>query len=450
MMRRMNFKLGLAWFVTMVLCAPLVGAAAFRERGPAYLRAGPMVGHVTSSNAFIWAQASRPGQMSVRVSVNPDLSNARTIRGDQLKLETGVMGSIQIKELKPQQRYFYCVLLEGKPAMTRPYPFFETPALEGAAGRVRFAFTSCVGNWGRDAAAGYADMAARTNMDLLFMLGDNHYANTNDPIRQREFYFDQRRQPGWRELTEDVPTYAVWDDHDYGPDNSDGTLPKKEVVLQTFKEHWANPFYGEPGNPGVYCNFTRGEVEFFLLDVRYYRTPNKLTNAPNRTMLGERQKEWLKRTLAASRAKVKVIASGSEFQSDGTVDGWRNFKQERDEILQHIEDNRIEGVLFISGDRHFTAAYQIKGKWIEATAGPIGSTTITSRQVPEMFLNLNPTNNPTKSRMYCVYDINTGSAPPNVTLEVYKVGEGLAFRRRFTWEEVLGVSKIIPEPAAKK
>jgi hypothetical protein len=65
-----------------------------------------------------------------------------------------------------------------------------------------------------------------------------------------------------------------------------------------------------------------------------------------------------------------------------------------------------------------------------------------------MFLNYSPT----KSKFYCVYDIDTRSRPAAVTLEVYRVAEGLAQRRVFTWDEVIGKTKIktLPMPPPKQ
>jgi alkaline phosphatase D len=347
------------------------------------------------------------------------------------------MGQVTVSGLQPAQRYFYCVLLDGRPAMLAPYPSFITAPPEGTPGRVRFAFISCVGYHHYDAAAGWADMV-RTNFDLVLLLGDNHYGNSPLPAKQRAAYYDQRRTAGYREVTGRVPAYAVWDDHDYGPDNSDGTLKGKDLALQSFKEHWANPAYGEPDNPGVYFKFTRGDVDFFLLDVRYYRSPNKSTNLATKTMLGAAQLAWLKRELAASRAPIKVLASGSEFQSYGTEDSWRSFQRERDELFGFIEEHRIPGVLLVSGDRHFTAAYQVKGRWLEVTSGPLGSSFADSKPTPEMFYHAG------RGRFYCIYDLDTRGQPPAVTLEVYRVGDGLIHRRAFTWGEVTGETKIPP------
>jgi len=406
-----------------------------------FLALAPMIGHVTSSSARIWAKASGPARMSVLIGRNDDLSDGNDFRSVELIKDSGFMGQLLVEGLKPNQRYFYCVLLNGYAAMSAPFPSFQTVPPEKEAGRVRFAFASCVGYNGFDSAAGFADMT-RTNFDLLLMLGDNHYANTNDAAKQRVFYHAQRDTPGYRHIASRIPTYAIWDDHDYGPDNSDRTMKGREESLKTFTEHWANPAYGELDNPGVYFKFARGDVDFFMLDVRYHRDRNKDTNAASKTMLGAKQLAWLKRELPASTAKIKVLAAGSEWQSNGTDDSWTRFKTERDEVFRFIEDNRVEGVLLISGDRHFTAAYQVKGKWIEVTTGPIGSSNARTRNLPEMFLNYSDS----KAKFYCIYDLDTRATPPAVTLEVYRVGEGLAERRAFTWDEVLGQTKINPLP----
>lgn len=428
-------SLALAW----LLSTATLGSAA------PYLELAPMIGHTTSSDARIWAKASEAAKVSVRIGTRPDLSDSRTIKGPRLEAASGFMGQVLVGGLAPGTRYHYAVLLDGKPAMLRPYPSFTTAPREGAPGKVRVAFTSCAGYHGYLATAGYADMA-RTNMDLLLMLGDYHYANTNSPAVQRRFYFDQRDTAGWRGLSPRLPIYAIWDDHDFGPNNSDGTLPGKELSLRTFTEHWANPAYGELDNPGVYFKFTRANVDFFMLDVRYHRDPNGATNLAHKTHLGTKQLAWFKRELLSSRAPVKVLAAGGEWQTYGTEDSWTPFARERDEIFKFIEDNRIPGVLLLSGDRHFTGAYQVRGKWIEVTSGPIGSGPAGVKKSAEAFLDLSAT----KGHFYCIYDLDTTTSPPQVTLEIYRVGDGLVERRPFTWDEVNGATKIkLLPPAAK-
>ena len=133
-----------------------------------------------------------------------------------------------------------------------------------------------------------------------------------------------------------------------------------------------------------------------------------------------------------------MLASGGEWQAHGTDDSWRSFKSERRDILDFLENQSIQGVLLISGDRHYTGAYHVEGKWIEVTTGPIGSASVIAKNAPESFLNFSAT----KGHFYCVYDLDTAVTPPAVTLEVYRVGDGLVEHRPFAWDEVRGAKKI--------
>jgi alkaline phosphatase D len=279
------------------------------------------------------------------------------------------------------------------------------------------------------------------------MLGDNHYGNTTDPATHFEKFGVQRRLPGYAELSRRVPQYAIWDNHDYAPEPADNRAKGKEETLRAFKMLWPNPAYGEKDNPGVYFKFTRGDIEFFMTDGRYYRDPNNAPEDGHKTHLGEKQLAWLKRELLASKARIKVLASGGEWQTHGQAASWTSFARERDDLFKFIADNHITGVLLLSGDRHFTAAYQVAGQFIEVTSGPMGSKNVEPKPTPEMFWNGGKT-----GKFYCIYDVDTTAADPRVTVEIYQAGEGLVLRRAFTWDEVLGKTAIPPLPpaAAKK
>ena len=406
-----------------------------------FLELGPLLGHVGPTEAKLWAKASGGARLGVRVGEQADLSDARDIEGAALESSCDFMGQMTLKELQPSQRYHYCILLDGRPAMVRPYPSFTTAPAAGEAGRVRFAFVSCVGYKGFDSAGAWADLATRTNFDLLLMLGDNHYGNTTDAAKHLEMFAVQRRLPGYAEISRRLPQYAIWDNHDYAPEPCDRTAKNKERTLAAFQSFWPNPAWGEPDNPGVYHKFARAGVEFFMLDGRYHRDPY---SAPEetRTHLGAKQLAWLKRELLASKAAVKVLATGGEWQTFSQKASWTSFQREREELFKFIEEHHITGVLLLSGDRHFTAAYQVQGKFIEVTSGPMGSANSDSKPTPEMFFNGG------RGKFYCLYDIDTTATTPSVTLEIYRASEGLVYRRPFTWEEVLGTTKIKTLPPA--
>jgi alkaline phosphatase D len=303
---------------------------------------------------------------------------------------------------------------------------------------MRIAFGSCVGKEGWLDAAAWADLEARTNVDLILMLGDNHYANTTDPIKQRAAFVAHRRNPGFAALTQRTPVYAIWDDHDFGPNDSDGTVKGKERALQTFKEFFANPASGEPDNPGVYFKLTRGDIDFFMLDDRYHRSPNKAKDDGSKTMLGAKQLAWLERELLASRATIKFIATGGEWQAHSQQDSWASFLRERNQIFDFLAMHDIRNVVLLSGDRHFTALYSVENRFIEVTSGPLGSPNAKLSKTPpaEMLSGYD------HGKMYCIWDVDTTAPEPRLTLEMYEAGAGLLEKRLFTWAEVTGAAKI--------
>lgn len=424
-----------------LLLVSLVAAAVVKAATLApYLDLGPMLGHVGPDEARLWIRASAPARASVTIATTPDLSDARTIEGPAIGTETDLNGILKIAGLTPSTTYYYRVELDGAPAMLPPYRRFITAPPPGAPGKQRIAFSSCVGREGALTAAIWAEMAARTQFDILLMLGDNHYADSTAPEKQRPAYYDHRRVLGYADIARRVPNYAIWDDHDYGPNDSDVNAVGKEISLRTFKEFWPNPDFGQPNDPGVYHRFSRGDVDFFMLDVRYHRSPNRAPDDGSKTMLGAAQLAWLKRELRASKARVKFIASGSEWQRNGHLDSWTSFARERDEILSFLRDENISGVILLSGDRHFTAGYQIDGRFLEVTAGPLGSRNFPSKNLPDMFMNL------PDGKMCAIFDVDTTSPEPRIALEVYRAGFGRIYERVFTWDEIEGRTRIEPLP----
>ena len=408
--------------------------------GKAFLHAGPLVGHVTESTARLWAKASNQSALSFKIGEAEDLADGRVVEAAALKGDTSFTGQVELKGLKPSTRYYYAPHLDGDDALTRPYPSFVTAPLSGSPGRLRVAFGSCVGPRGYSGAAAFGEMAERHNFDLLLMLGDNHYGDTTNPELLRDHLFMHRKVTGFERLIRQTPTYAIWDDHDFGPNNSDGTSPGKATSLAVFQQWWANPAYGESDNPGCYYRFSHSGIDFFMLDVRFYRTPNKTPDDGTKTMLGERQLAWLKKGLAESRAKFKIVGSGSEWQTLTQPDCWSSFARERQEIFDHITNNTIEGVVLLSGDRHFTAGYQVQNRHLEFTSGPLGSGNATLQSNPERFTGSD------EGKLWAVLDLDPSVKEPRLAYEIWQAGGGLLERRELSPDEVNGRAKITPSP----
>lgn len=441
---------GLTLF-TLATCAYAAPPRARESHGPVpivtplpgapFLHAGPLVGHVTETTARLWAKASNEATLAFKIGESPDLSDGRLAPGPPLKSDASFTGQVKVSGLKPATRYYYAPFLNGAAALSRPYPSFVTATVSDRPERLRVAFGSCVGARGYLAAAAFGEMAARRNFDLLLMLGDNHYGDTTDPDRLRDHYFMHRKVGGFEQIIRETPTYAIWDDHDYGPNNSDGAATGKEDSLRVFQQWWANPGYGEPDNPGCYFRFSRNGVDFFMLDVRYYRTPNRAPDDGTKTMLGPQQLAWLKNGLAESKARFKIVASGSEWQTKTQPDCWSSFARERQEIFDHIAANKVEGVILLSGDRHFTAGYQVQGRHLEFTSGPLGSGNATLLENPERFTGAD------EGKLWAVLDLEAGADPPRLAYEIWQAGGGLLERRELSYDEVNGRAKIASSPS---
>ncbi len=402
---------------------------ACKTLSAASLLQGPMVGHVNAHSAKIWCALDERGEVKIRISEDPNLKDARVITKKDFE-----MGSISIDGLKTDTLYYYQIEAHQYSKSARSH--FKTMKPSGKSLKLRFLFSSCSGKTGSDEDATWNDISLLSDVDLILMLGDNHYADSTNPEVITKHYLSHRSIGGFKRATSRIPTYGIWDDHDYGPNNSDGQTKGKEDSLEIFKAHWANPSYGEKGNPGVYFTFSVGDIQFIMLDSRYHRTPNKSMNStdPAKTLFGEKQLQWLEKTLSESTARVKIVSGGSNFELEGSNDGFKGFKVEQKKILDLFQ--KTEGVILLSGDRHFTAGYHIGGKTIEITSGPLGSGTVTPKKTPDMFFK------ETKGKMFSIFEIDTQAKTPKVTLEVYRAGTGLIRTMNFSWQQINGLEEI--------
>lgn len=310
---------------------------------------GPMVGFVTPTEATVWAYAGPGAKLELRYRPDNNHPAPRKILPMTPKPEDHDAAKVTLSGLRPATAYRYEVSLDGKtdPAWQGR---FSTAPTDGQPTRFKMAVSSCmeVGET-PEQPSWYLMLAERPAFQLL--LGDNVYANTTDREHLWKFHRQQRRVVEFAAMLRNTPTYAMWDDHDYGPNDSDGTAPGKENSLRAFRELFANPAAGIDGTPGAFYRFNWGDVEFFMLDGRYHRSPDKAPNDDKKRMLGDGQFQWLVDGLKASRAKFKVLASGSTLNMSRN-DGWKIYDFERKRLYQAIMGNKIGGVMYLSGDVH--------------------------------------------------------------------------------------------------
>ena len=195
--------------------------------------------------------------------------------------------------------------------------------------------------------------------DLFLWLGDAVYADTDDPVEMRRQYQTQYAHPEYQKVRKNMPVLGVWDDHDFGGNNLGRDNPIKVQGQQMFLD-----FLDEPLNTqrrrqqGIYTTYTYGsgdqQVKIFLLDTRYHRERSGKGRA---SLLGKDQWRWLEAELQQTTARVNLIASGSSVLSTQVPGGeeWEDFRWAKKRLFHLLNKHRVEGVLFLTGDRHFAA-----------------------------------------------------------------------------------------------
>jgi alkaline phosphatase D len=134
----------------------------------------------------------------------------------------------------------------------------------------------------------------------------------------------------------------------------------KGETLKLFQRYWPNPSFGLPGVAGNFGWIRYGDIDVFLLDDRWYRSANRAPDGPGKTMFGAPQIEWLKNALLHSQAPLKLIAGGNQFLNRANrFEGWNNFATEQKAFLEWLAAQRIDGVVFLSGDRHFSELLRV-------------------------------------------------------------------------------------------
>ena len=229
------------------------------------------------------------------------------------------------------------------------------------AGSTLFAIGACLQS--PDGAFALEDVAA-LDPDVMLWLGDNIYADTQDPVAMRGLYDRLGANSRFRALAETAELMAVWDDHDYGWNNANRLWPFKDAAKAEFDRFWGVPD-GDPRRtqPGVYSARTFGSgdqtVQVILLDNRYNLDPYDYAGVdPARTILGVEQWAWLEERLAEP-ATIRIIGSGIQVINDYDIEpqpeweGWEDSPLERQRLFDLIRGLGIPGVVFVSGDMHF-------------------------------------------------------------------------------------------------
>lgn len=276
---------------------------------------------------------------------------------------------------------------------------------------VTFAWSGDLGGQGRcrRGAPGYPifDVMRARQPDFFLFLGDTMYGDNlcpsppNEPgadflattlAEYRARHRDQRGAEALRRFLGSIPVYMIWDDHEVRNNFAGPFDSQMPAGRQALREYW--PIHVASDDPHrLYRTVRAGaDLELFILDTRQYRSRNADQDGPAKTMLGERQLQWLLNGLTESTATWKVIVTtvplsvpkGGGIAVPGN-DGWAGgadgtgFERERQVIVDRILGRKVDNVVFLASDVHYVQAnaYDPNGDgtadFHEFVAGPLSA-----------------------------------------------------------------------------
>jgi alkaline phosphatase D len=354
---------------------------------PAPARLVVMHGYADVTSALLWVQAESPGP--IRFAWRADGGDREQTTTLDAKASNELVVVARLTGLAPGARASYRIEGDGdvREGSVRAQPAWTDAK---AAPDITIAIGSCyfLGDpnpvyGGTEYGGGFEifDAIAAKKPDLMLWLGDNLYFQRPDYLDPDAMAARHRRQRAFEPLSRLLTAtshIAIWDDHDFGWNNADGTYPLKGEALRLFKLYWANPGFGLPEVPGVFGFAMHGDIDLVLTDGRYYRSHPRMPHAAARTMFGAAQLEWLKGILLNARGTVKILASGSQILNAASrFDGLYQFPAEQRSLADFLLAQRIDGLLIVSGDRHFTELLRVERKGAyplyEFTSSPLTS-----------------------------------------------------------------------------
>lgn len=397
---------------------------------------GPIIGALSNDSAKVYVRTTFAASPIVEYGTDSTFATFQTQSFTTLgSFDNSGIGVL--RGLLPDTVYYYRLrianVLNGGVGRFRTYP---QPGQRAKAGYVRLAFGSCMERGARLRQPS-GTISGPTSHDSVFLplltykphlfinMGDWAYPNTDiandDTIiaytRDMSIIEEAYRV---RYSADSYPTQAqvfrnsaidyIWDDCDYVDGGSGGLyvatkygnpdppynklmpLNNRQNVREAYHRYFPHYQLHDTAN-GIYHSFKLGNVEVFVLDLRwnlsaFYRafkfngsTFSFLEPATDHTIMGAAQQQWLQQGLLNSTADWKIVVSSLTFHKGyddlldqaialqsttlgslsfkdlayKLVEGWPAYRKERKALLDYITAQNIKNVVVVSGDSHTSA-----------------------------------------------------------------------------------------------
>lgn len=201
---------------------------------------------------------------------------------------------------------------------------------------------------------------------IMVHTGDLHYGDIgqNEPKRFESLMRRVVTDEGARGLFTNAQVTYTWDDHDFGPNNADGSSPSKPAAMLNYRSMVPHP----SGSGGVIWHaYTANRVRIVVTDLRSEssRKAKRLMSEAQEKFLLEEFSDW--RLYSAivwvnSRPWISKEKQGS--------DTWGGYSEQRRRIANHIAKEAVGNLIVVSGDAHMLAADDgTHSMYAESTSG---------------------------------------------------------------------------------
>ena len=159
------------------------------------------------------------------------------------------------------------------------------------------------------------------------------------------------------EFHRQVASYFIKDDHDTWMNDCWPSRETKFMGDFTFEQGKAVFLEQVPMGERTWRTFRWGkDLQIWLVEGRDFRSPNTMPDGPDKTIWGEKQKAWFKRTVRKSDATFRILISPTPLVGPDRTNKHDNhsnvdFAHEGNELRKFI--SKQKNMYVMCGDRHW-------------------------------------------------------------------------------------------------
>jgi alkaline phosphatase D len=307
----------------------------------------------------------------------------------------------------------------------------ELHALDRQKSRARVSILSCALDFAPNKEKRWQSVF-RAQPDMVFFMGDNVYGDigvldANPESLWRRYVETRRRVPFYR-ARRLIPVLAVWDDHDYGKNNSNYQYAEKNASLDVFETFFAQD-RGLSRSAGVSFTTELFGHQMVFLDNRFERDRPV---AGRRTFLGGEQSDWLYKIMQSARRPLMLIQGCQVF---GGYSNKRQSFEGRDypedfEVFRKAAQGLRQPMLLASGDVHITEIMKIEKSMFGFETRELTASSMHS--FPKLEIEKNPRRTHLESQHnHLVVDMSVTASGPQYVVTCLGPESAIRFTDRF-------------------